>query len=125
MRLTNLQTVRRIQLQVNNLIHTAGVMVTWKKFKDKTPGKPEYGIGDVLNYDIKPIRVIIMTPQLPQTQREAGQIVEGQIHALSIEHLTNQDEIIWMDSKYRVDSEVTPVVLGGVVYYQYQLSRAN
>lgn len=125
MRLVSLQTVRRIQLQVKSLIDTAGVVVTWKKFKDKTPGKPEYGIGDVLNYDLKPIRVIITTPQLPQTQREAGQIVEGQLHVLSVERLTNQDEIIWDDFKYRVDSEVTPVVLGGVAYYQYQLSRAN
>ena len=125
MRLTDLQTVQRMQLQVHSLIETAGMQVTWKRFKSRSDGKPEYGIGDILNYDFKPITVIIISPQLPQTQREAGQIVEGGLNMMSVEKLTNQDEIIWMDSTYRVDSEVTPVVLGGTLYYQYKLSRAN
>lgn len=125
MRLTNLQTVKRIQIQVRNLVETAGMEVTWKKYRGITAGKPEYGIGDILNYDEKPIRVIIVSPQLPQTQREGGQIVEGQIRIACMEQLGNQDEIVWMENHYRVDSDITPIILGGVVYYQYQLSRAN
>ena len=124
-RLTDLKTLNRIRRNVGNIIDTAGVQVTYKKFQSKDPGHPEFGMGDSLQYTFTPIRVIIVSPQLPQTQRDAGQIVEGSITINTQTKMSNQDEIIWDNFTYRADSEVTPIIIGGVTYYQCRLSRAN
>ena len=125
-RLVDLKTAQRIRRQVKKISDEgAGQQITFRRLKSSTKTKPEYGFGNTNNYEHFRISVIIYSPSLIDTQREGGKVFEGKISVASPFKPMVGDEIIWMDNYYRMSSDIIPVVLGGEVYYSFQMERAN
>jgi len=124
----------RIQRQVvGDLMRHAGEPVVWREYisAGSDTGSAYYaGGGTTRYYREQAITGLLAAPQMGEsrfreTQMPAGQEVAGDAMITTMTALGIQDELVWRDVTYRIESDSTPERIGGRVMWRTVLRRGD
>ena len=93
-----------------------GETITWKQWVSASTGVPEAGFERLNYYREQSITALIGAATMANLQQQipAGQLADGQIRCTTREKLGGQDEIIWRNVAYRVDTNSQINTLNGM-----------
>ena len=105
------------QLVANQFMH-AGQTATWKQYISASAGVPEAGIGTTPFYRHQLITALFkstvgFTLTQPEYQHPAGMTIDSDFLVVTQQRLNRQDELLWMGSAWRIDSDSQPNKLDG------------
>jgi hypothetical protein len=124
---------RRIGDQFSAVLSYNGETAVWRAhLSDSTGTTSAYfaGGGVTPTYREQIVTAMWAAPQMGEsrfreTQLPGGQLLAGDVVASVTQALGSQDELIWRGVTYRVESDATPVHIGGRVWYRSVLRRGD
>lgn len=118
----------RMSLQSQAIGEFVGHSVTWKCYVSATTGNQAAGIGETYHYRQQAITAVMAfgrdnrEPNL-QFQMPGGQLLAGEVYAMTEMQLGVRDEIIWNGTAYRVESDTLQERIGN--HWNTRLKRGD
>jgi hypothetical protein len=122
----------RIGAQFHTVQAWAGEAVTWREYVSAASAVSGIyaGGGTTRYYREQQITGLLAAPQmgearLREIQMAGGQVIAGDVVVSTTQQMGTQDELIWRGVYYRIESDSTPIHLGGRLWYRTVLRRGD
>lgn len=106
---------RNARNEVDNMLRHAGFTATWRQYISASAGADDAGLGSALYYREQTITALY-APIAGEAvgMLEAGGIVSQTLRVATQQALGQEDELLWMGERYRVESDTVPSRMNGL-----------
>lgn len=119
----------RQTFQTNEIMRYAGFTGIWRQYISASAGIAVAGFGSAVNYREQTITAMLGgqggSIVAPNRQRQAplGYLENGDLRIVTEQRLSNRDEFVWRNVRYRVEADSQPSQLNG--YWLSVLTRGD
>lgn len=121
----NPDLVQKLQNYIGSGMTFFGQSVTLRKFISASAGNPDMGIADKLMYQNRPTQMELRLLSLEELQAIGGQDLRGTFEVISVEPVTQRDEIIYNSETYRFIGPPEKEVVGATIYHKGFVERGS